>query len=238
MNGYETEIIMNRRKNITVFLYAAVAWILYRATMLIGLVPGIAKVPFYFEISAFLVFAVISYIYFKKLNYTTPLKTAAIFIGIVIVGDFILRALTNPSALRFYVSMSYLWFRFALLFVSIYLTGLLTTEPAKSKFPLRTILIVFCVILFFMAEISNAKGAHAETWILPIIMLVLGLVGAGIGAGIGAILAAIISLFKRPFSMDTTKSFAKYGAALGFMAILLFWYLGCVLHGTVVCLAQ
>ena len=55
---------------------------------------------------------------------------------------------------------------------------------------------------------------------------------------IGAILGVTVSLFKRPFSMDTIKAFAKYGAALGFMAILLFWYLGCVRHGTVVCLAQ
>ena len=31
--------------------------------------------------------------------------------------------------------------------------------------------------------------------------------------------------------MDTIKAFSKYGAALGFLGILLLWVLGCVRHG-------
>jgi len=239
---------MNRRKIIAVLLYATVGWIIYRATMLIGYVPTISRVPFFFEIVTFLVFVVISYIYFKKFNYTTPLQTAAIFVSIVVVGDFIVIALSRPGALRFYASVPQVWLRFALIFLPIYLTGLLTTEDsdakahgtdfmgaAKRKFSLQAILITFCVILFIMVEISNdTNGAHADAWILPIIMAVIGLIGAIIGAVLGGIIGLIGKLSKKNIFILGMK----YGAAIGFMLLIAFWYLRCLRHGTAVCLPQ
>ena len=120
-------------------------------------------------------------------------------------------AISTPSVLRFYASMPQIWLRFALIFLSIYLTGFFTTEDSdskahgtvimgitKRKFYLRTILIFFSVILFFMAEVSNyTKGANADIWILPIIMAVFGLIGAVIGGVLGGIIGLIAKLFKK-----------------------------------------
>ena len=157
-------------------------------------------------------------------------------------------AISTPSVLRFYASMPQIWLRFALIFLSIYLTGFFTTEgsdskargavlmgTAKHKFYLRTILIFFSVVLFFMAEIINTtNGAHADIWILPIIMAVFGLIGAVMGGVLGGIIGLIGKLFKKNIFITSMK----YGAAIGFMLLLAFWYLGCLRHGTAVCLPQ
>jgi hypothetical protein len=106
---------------------------------------------------------------------------------------------------------------------------------AKHKFYLRTILIFFSVILFFMAEISNStKGANADQWILPIIMAVFGLIGAVIGGVLGGIIGLTGKLFKKNIFILGMK----YGAAIGFMLLLAFWYLGCLRHGSAVCFPQ
>lgn len=113
--------------------------------------------------------------------------------------------------------------------------GAVIMGTAKRKFYLRTILISFSVILFFMAEISNyTKGAHADIWILPIIMAVFGLIGAVIGGVLGGIIGLIGKLFKKNIFILGMK----YGAAIGFMLLLAFWYLGCLRHGSAVCLPQ
>jgi hypothetical protein len=167
--------------------------------------------------------------------------------GIVVVGDFIAKAISTPSVFRFYVSMPQIWLRFALIFLSVYLTGFYTTEGSafkahgaeniettKHKFDLRTILIFFSIILFFLAEISNTKGAHAELWIIPIIMAVFGLIGAVIGGVLGGIIGLIGKLFKKNIFILGMK----YGAAIGFMLLVVFWYLGCLRYGSAVCLPQ
>ena len=108
-------------------------------------------------------------------------------------------------------------------------------DSSKNKFSLKIILIIFVVVLFIMAEASNiTKGAHADAWIIPIIMAVFGAVGAVIGGLLGGIIGLIGKLFKK----NTFIPGLKYGSALGFMGMLLLWYLGCLINGTAVCFAQ
>jgi hypothetical protein len=156
-------------------------------------------------------------------------------VGIAVVGDFLVVALSNPGIFGFYVSVPQIWLRFALIFVLICLTGVFITESSERKFSLWTILIAFFVVLLIMAEISNVtKGANADLWILPIIMAVFGLIGAVIGGVLGGIIGLIGKLFKKNIFILSLK----YGAALGFMLLLAFWYLGCLRHGSAVCLPQ
>jgi len=108
-------------------------------------------------------------------------------------------------------------------------------ETLKREFPLWTILVIFFVILFSMATLSNyPKGVNADTWVIPIIMTVFGLIGAVIGGVLGGITGLIGKLFKK----NTFMPGLKYGAAIGFMGLLVLWYIGCWMNGSALCLVQ
>lgn len=74
-------------------------------------------------IGAPIFFAVISLIYFRKFNYTTPLQTAVIFIAFVIAMDFFVVALLINRSFEMFTSLLGTWIPFALIFTSTVLTG-------------------------------------------------------------------------------------------------------------------
>jgi len=74
-------------------------------------------------IGAPIIFAVLSSIYFTKFNYTSPLQTAAIFIGFVIAVDFFVVALLMLNSFEMFTSPRGTWIPFALIFMATYLTG-------------------------------------------------------------------------------------------------------------------
>jgi hypothetical protein len=85
-------------------------------------------------IGAPIYFAVVSLIYFKKFNFTTPLKTAVIFVGLVMAVDFFIVALMINISLEMFASLLGTWMPFALIFTSTYLTGLYAAKkPTKQK---------------------------------------------------------------------------------------------------------
>lgn len=74
-------------------------------------------------VGAPIIFGILSYIYFKKLNYTSPILTASIFIAIVILLDlFVVALLINRSFDMFYSPIG-TWIPFTLIFSSTYLVG-------------------------------------------------------------------------------------------------------------------
>ncbi len=77
------------------------------------------------------VFAFVSFIYFKKLNYTTPLTTAISFVIIVTMMDFFIVALLINKSFEMFLSPIGTWIPFALIFTSTYLTGSLTRSDLK-----------------------------------------------------------------------------------------------------------
>ena len=82
-----------------------------------------------------------------------------------------------------------------------------------------------------MAEKTNlTRGAHADAWVIPVLMAVFGFIGAVIGGVLGGIIGLI--------GNNTFIPGLKYGAAVGFMGLLVLWYLGCLMNGTAVCFAQ
>jgi uncharacterized integral membrane protein len=70
-------------------------------------------------------FSAISLVYFTKFNYTTPLQTAAIFTGFVMVVDFFIVALLINQSLDMFTSLIGTWIPFSLIFLSTYLTGII-----------------------------------------------------------------------------------------------------------------
>jgi hypothetical protein len=120
---------MNIRKNITVLVHALIGWALCFATMGIGMATmSIKNALIVHAIGAPIFFLIVSLFYFRKFNYTTPLQTALIFVGFVIIVDFFVVALLINRSLDMFTSLIGTWIPFTLIFASTYLTGLLVTN--------------------------------------------------------------------------------------------------------------
>ena len=125
---------MSNRKIITVLAHAFVGWALCAATMGIGMATtSINNALIIHAIGATIFFMIISLIYFKKFNYTTPLRTATIFVSFVIIVDFFIVALLINKSLDMFASLLGTWIPFVLIFTSTYLTGLYTLKSSQHK---------------------------------------------------------------------------------------------------------
>ena len=123
---------MKTQKIITVLIHAFVGWALCAATMGIGMAttsPNNALVIH--AVGAPIFFFGISFVYFKRFNYISPLQTALIFVGFVMLVDFFVVALLILKSLDMFASLLGTWIPFALIFASTYLTGLYMERSSK-----------------------------------------------------------------------------------------------------------
>jgi hypothetical protein len=79
-------------------------------------------------IVAFIIATVVSFVYFKKFKYTTPLKTAIIFVLFIILIDFFVVSLLIIKSFEMFESLIGTWIPFALIFVTTYLIGRYLTK--------------------------------------------------------------------------------------------------------------
>ena len=79
-------------------------------------------------IGAPVLFAVITFIYFKWFRYTTALQTATVFILFVVFMDVFVVALLIEKSFGMFTSVLGTWLPFALIFTASYLTGLLLSD--------------------------------------------------------------------------------------------------------------
>jgi len=122
------------RKLIIILVHAFVGWALCAVTMGIGMATtSVENALIIHVIGAPIFFTVVSLIYFKKFNYTTPLQTAIIFVGFVITVDFFVVALLINKSFQMFASLLGTWIPIALIFTSTYLTGLYTVKNPKQK---------------------------------------------------------------------------------------------------------
>jgi len=129
----ETVTRMNARKLITILVHAFVGWALCAATMGIGMaVTTVENALIVHAIGAPVYFAVVSSFHYRKFDYTTPVLTAAIFTGFVMVVDFFVVALLINRSLEMFASLLGTWVPFALIFASSYLTGLLMVRRSGT----------------------------------------------------------------------------------------------------------
>jgi hypothetical protein len=112
------------RKLAVVLTHALVVQALCWATMGIGMaVTSIENALIIHLIGAPIFAIVVSFVYFKKFNYTTPLHTAMIFLSVILFLDFFVVALMIEKSLEMFASPIGTWIPFTLIFVSTYLTG-------------------------------------------------------------------------------------------------------------------
>ncbi|MHA2107629.1 MAG: hypothetical protein ACW99R_08015 [Candidatus Hodarchaeales archaeon] len=131
---YETKQKSNLRSFITnlltrksgIFLiHAFVGWALCGATMKIGLATTTEDNALIIHaIAAPIFFSVITFIYFKKFKYTTPLQTASGFTAFIILMDFFIVAPIFEQSFEMFFSPLGTWIPFLLIFISSYLTGI------------------------------------------------------------------------------------------------------------------
>ena len=111
---------------IILITHAFVGWALCGALIWIFMeLTSIRTALIIHAIGAMVIFAIISYVYFKKFGFTTPLQTAGVFVGFVIFMDFFLVALIIEKSFEMFESLLGTWLVFILIFVVTYRTGTL-----------------------------------------------------------------------------------------------------------------
>jgi hypothetical protein len=125
---------MNLKKISIILLHAFAGWLLCGATMWIGMaVTSMLNAQIAHAVGAPIFFGVVSLVYFRNFNYTTPLQTALIFTGFVITVDFFLVALVINRSLEMFTVPLGTWIPFALIFISTYLVGTFSTNRPPQK---------------------------------------------------------------------------------------------------------
>jgi hypothetical protein len=115
---------MSTSRILIILIHAFIGWTLCAATMGIGMaVTSVNNALIIHAIAAPIFFAIVSLVYFRKFNFTTPLQTAAIFIAFVIAMDFFVVAMLINRSFEMFASLLGTWIPFALIFASTYLTG-------------------------------------------------------------------------------------------------------------------
>ena len=74
------------------------------------------------------VFGIISLNYFRKFHYTSPLKTALIFLIFIMLMDFFFVATVIQKSYVMFGSILGTWIPFILIFFTTYLTGILVNK--------------------------------------------------------------------------------------------------------------
>ena len=123
---------LNPGRVIIIAALGLLGWALCGAIMFIGMsVMSIETTLIVHAIGAPVIFALISFFYFRKYRFTSPLLTAVLFLLIVILMDFFLVALVINKSMEMFQSLLGTWIPFGLIFLSTYLTGLTVVSKAK-----------------------------------------------------------------------------------------------------------
>ena len=120
------------RKVVILLVHAFVGWALCAATMGIGMaLTSLRTALIIHAIGAPIFFAVISIVYFNRFHFTSPIQTALIFVGFVMVVDFVVVALLINRSLAMFASLLGTWIPFALIFGSTLVTGAIVIGTRK-----------------------------------------------------------------------------------------------------------
>ncbi len=123
---------LSRSQVVAVLSLALLGWALCGAIMFVGMeITSIETTLIAHAIGAPVIFSAISWFYFTRLNYTSPLRTAVVFTLTVVFMDFFLVALVINRSLEMFQSLLGTWIPFGLIFLSTYLTGM--AVEARSK---------------------------------------------------------------------------------------------------------
>ncbi|HTP26669.1 MAG TPA: hypothetical protein VMK12_13575 [Anaeromyxobacteraceae bacterium] len=109
---------------ITLVLHALVIWGLCGATIGIGMsVTSRGNALVVHAIAAPVIAAIVSFVYFRRFNYTRPLVTASVFLVVVALVDLFLVAMVINHSFEMFRSAIGTWLPFALIFAVTFVVG-------------------------------------------------------------------------------------------------------------------
>ena len=118
-------------KIIIILLHAFVGWVLCGAVMCIGMaVTSVENSLIVHAILVPVIFAVISLIYYRRFNDTSPLQTAAVFLAFIILLDIVVVSLLINKSLAMFESILGTWIPLASIFIVTYITGKLARKSS------------------------------------------------------------------------------------------------------------
>ena len=116
-----------------VLAFALLAQMLCWAIMVVGqMVTSLENTLIAHAVGAPIIAIVVSFTYYKKFNYTTPLQTAIVFISVVIVMDVFIVALLIEKSFEMFTSPIGTWIPISSIFLATYLTGLFATKLSET----------------------------------------------------------------------------------------------------------
>lgn len=119
------------KKAVIILIHALIGFALCGATVGLGMsITTEFNALVIHAIVAPVIFAVLSWVYFRMFGYTTPLVTAVIFLAVVIVLDFFLVAVLILRSFDMFRSFIGTWLPYVLIFLSTWLTGILVRRQA------------------------------------------------------------------------------------------------------------
>jgi hypothetical protein len=120
-------------KLVLLLAHAFAGWMLCAAIIGIGFqVTTVGNTLIAHAVGVPIIFAILSYMYFKGFNYTTPLQTALVFLVFAILMDFFVIALLVQKSFTMFASVLGTWIPFALIFASTYVTGYYTARRVNA----------------------------------------------------------------------------------------------------------
>lgn len=115
-------------------IHAFVGWALCTASMGISMaLTTVENALIIHAAGAPIIFTGVSLVYFTKFNYTKPLHTGLIFVGFVIFMDFFVVSMLVLKNFEMFASPLGTWIPFMLIFLSTYLTGLVSTKRIQNR---------------------------------------------------------------------------------------------------------
>ncbi len=127
---------MTMRRAAAVVGFALVGWALCAASIGVGFaVTTQTNALIVHAIVAPLVFAGLSWVYFTRFSYTTPLVTAALFLGIVAALDLLVVAAFILRSFAMFGSFLGTWLPFVLIFAATWTTGFAIGRQGEAACP-------------------------------------------------------------------------------------------------------
>ena len=117
----------------TASLHALMGWAFCGATMSIAMAAGPLRTALIIHAAgAPLIFATVSWAYFTRFEFSSPLRTALTFVAVVIFMDVFLVAVVVQGSFAMFRSFVGTWLPFILIFVSTYVTGAFFVSRRKA----------------------------------------------------------------------------------------------------------
>jgi len=118
-------------------VHGLVGWVLCGVTMGVGMrVTTLKTALILHALAAPLIFTALSLVYSRRPGSWSPLRTAATFLGVVIVMDVFVVALLIQRSFEMFASVFGTWLPFLLIFVSTWWTGIAVRRVAH-RVPVR-----------------------------------------------------------------------------------------------------